>query len=173
MPLAQKNTGERSMSRVRSTVKLLVLGREAGDHPRHHNRGGDERLGDRHEGGDEDQVEDRAGDLPRVVRFALGQVGGEGGNKGAAHGSAGKQLEDEVGDAEGGKVGVEVRSGAERGAQDHVADQTQKAAGQEVSGQDEGGSLTLRAIPTVAAAEAAVLFLRRRAPYLSPITPEG
>ncbi len=92
------------------------------------------RRGEGHQGaqageGQDDEVDDAAGQLPALLVLAPGAVAGidrdEGGRQGAGH----DELEDGVRNAEGGQVGVKFVGGAELGADDQQADPAEHAAG--------------------------------------------
>ena len=119
----------------------LLLEREA-----RRDQAGDEGFGEEHRQPAQDdeeqgqQVQDAAEEQPRLLLAALRPGGGKGGDEGAAQGAAGHELEEQVGDAESGQVGVQIGGGAEAGADDHLAQQARTAAEDEQQHDQRGGA---------------------------------
>jgi hypothetical protein len=119
--------------------ELLLLGCEAWGNYVSHQPGGEKSSQNCAECEDDQyEVDDGAGQGPRLAAALLDEIAGEGGYEGGAQRSPGDQLEDQVRDTEGRQIGIEFAAGAELTADEDLPSQPQETAEDEC-GHDQGG----------------------------------
>ena len=87
--------------------------------------------------GDKEESVDVAGEAKGGCFALFGQFLREGGDESGGESTFGKEIAEEVGDAEGGNEGIELFAGSEEGVEENFADETEDSGGSD--GQHDAG----------------------------------
>ena len=175
IPEAAKSIGEASSTRVRKTASragLLLdaaLLAEAGGERGHDPIGGEEDDGGEGDGADHDPVEHDAGQPPGGALAALAEHASVDGDEGGGESGAGKQLEDDVGQAHRHPEGVELDRSAVLVGDDDGACCAEQPAAEEGEREQQRRAEDAVARAEEAAAQSGACGLVRRGAHPAPV----